>query len=366
MNVGQSQPFESNVTGGTPPYSFQWYNDYDAVPDGTGSNWTFTSNTPGIHQVYLEVTDSSNTVVTSNFVPVDVASPNLYNVTLEASCDTEGADISVPITMDGSSTGLTTPHTFTNLTGTHSFTVPSLDSNGEPFTLWDQGSASTTIVLSNGGTYMARYGGDQWPANAMWIEPQNVSLTGDSATVGFKFNITVWLNMTQDIRDYQIGLLYNRTLLRCDRAGFTDGRTSIYFEGHYSTEAIAIDPSALGNGGILACECCLGDDNVSGPRVGSLIWAEFEVLTVPSSNMSFASKLDISTEYPYYTWVVYSIDDTARLQIAPQNGNYEILGSDVSVGLTSATVQPDIAGTLCCVEHAMRGFRKAFANTYSA
>jgi hypothetical protein len=308
------------------------------VPDGTGSNWTFTSNTPGIHQVYLEVTDSSNTVVTSNFVLVNVASPNLYSVTINARSDTEGADISVPITMDGSSTGLTTPHTFTNLTGTHSFTAASLDSNGEPFTLWDQGSASTTIVLSNGGTYTACYGGDQRPANAMWIEPQNVSLTGDSATVGYKFNTTVWLNMTEDIYSYQIGLLYNRTLLRCDRAGFTDGGTSVYFEGHYSSASMLIDAGFLGNGSIMAGECCAGSDDVSGPRVASLIWAEFEVLTVPSNNMSFSSKFDLNAMYPepasasyLVTWV-RAPDLADFAQVVLSDGYYEILStSDSSV-----------------------------------
>jgi hypothetical protein len=331
MYAGQSQLFASNVTGGTPPYTFQWCNDYGAALDGTGSTWTFTPDTPGSHQVYLEVTDSSNTLVTSNFVSVDAASPGPYSVTINASCDTDRADINVPIMMDGSSTGLDTPQTFTGLTGTHSFTVPSLDSNGHSFRLWDRGSASTTIVLSNGGAYTARYGGDQWPADAMWVEPPNVSLTGDSAAVGYRFNVTVWLNMTQNIYAYSIGLFYNRTQLKCDRVGFTDGGTNEYFTGHYSTAMISID-GGMGNGSLMAFEGCVSSDYVSGPHVASLIWAEFEVLTVPSSNMSFTSKFDISTEYTGFfdarthtyeteTWVVAPCGEF--LQLTPHDGYYQ-------------------------------------------
>jgi hypothetical protein len=191
----------------------------------------------------------------------------------------------------------------------------------------------------------------------MWVEPSNMSLTGDSATVGYRFNITIWLNMTQDIFAYQVGLLYNRTQLRCDRADFTDGGTSEYFTGHQSSAWIVpIDTRYLGNGSIMASECCMGGDNVSGPRVGSLIWAEFEVLTLPSSNMSFTSKFDISVVYPQTTWVKNR--DLERIQIAPHDGNYKILGLDVSVGLTSTTMQSNASGFIRCVEN-IRGSRKA-------
>jgi hypothetical protein len=343
MYVGQSQLFTSNVTGGTQPYTFQWYNDYAAALDGTGSTWAFMPDTPGSHLVYLEVTDSLNTVVTSNFVSVEASSPNLYNVSINARCDTEGSDISVPIVMDGSSTGLDTPQTFTGLTGTHSFAVPSSDSNGHSFRLWDQGSASTTIVLSSGGTYTAHFGGDQWPANAMWVEPSNVSLTGDSATVGYRFNVTVWLNMTQDIFSYQVGLLYNRTQLKCDRAGFTDGGTSEYFTGQYSGAWMRIDTSFLGNGSILACECCMRSDCIAGPHVGSLIWAEFEVVAAPSSNMNFSSMFDINTKFEDTDRTFVLDCDSNCMKVALHSGDYEILGSDVSLGLASAMMQSNAA-----------------------
>jgi hypothetical protein len=80
-----------------------------------------------------------------------------YDVTIKAHCNTEGVDISVPITMDGSPTGYNTPHTFTGLTGTHTFTVPNTDPSGHPFKQWSTGSTSTTITVNTGGTYTAYY-----------------------------------------------------------------------------------------------------------------------------------------------------------------------------------------------------------------
>ncbi|MEM2924369.1 MAG: PA14 domain-containing protein [Methanocellales archaeon] len=81
-----------------------------------------------------------------------------YNVTIQAWCIEENKDPKVDITMDGSSTGKKTPHTFTGLTGTHTFTVPSSDSKGHQFWKWNEtGSTSRTISVSSSGTYTAVY-----------------------------------------------------------------------------------------------------------------------------------------------------------------------------------------------------------------
>jgi parallel beta-helix repeat protein len=80
-----------------------------------------------------------------------------YSVTIVAHCDTEAVDVSVSISIDGSPTGYTTPHTFTNLTGTHTFTVTDSDPSGHPFFGWSTGNTSTTISVSSAGTYTAHY-----------------------------------------------------------------------------------------------------------------------------------------------------------------------------------------------------------------
>ncbi|MDH5389906.1 MAG: dockerin type I domain-containing protein [Candidatus Bathyarchaeota archaeon] len=61
-------------------------------------------------------------------------------------------------TLDGSPTPYTTPHTFTGLKGTHTFTVPNTDPNGHTFKRWSTGETNTTITVTTGGTYTAYYG----------------------------------------------------------------------------------------------------------------------------------------------------------------------------------------------------------------
>jgi hypothetical protein len=50
-----------------------------------------------------------------------------------------------------------TPHTFTNLSGAHTFTVPDFDPHGHPFDEWNTHEPSTTIFVGSGGTYTAYY-----------------------------------------------------------------------------------------------------------------------------------------------------------------------------------------------------------------
>ncbi|MGD0494755.1 MAG: hypothetical protein ABSB28_01790 [Candidatus Bathyarchaeia archaeon] len=88
-----------------------------------------------------------------------------YSATINAYCNTEAAYVSVPITKDGSPTGYNTAYTFTGLTGTHTFTVPSKDAMGHHFKQWSTGSTGTTITVSSAGTYTAYY---ETPSIDIW------------------------------------------------------------------------------------------------------------------------------------------------------------------------------------------------------
>lgn len=83
--------------------------------------------------------------------------PGPYDVTINAHCDFESVDTSVAITIDGSPTGYSTPHTFTGLTQTHTFTVPNTDENGHPFKQWSNGQTETTIEIASAETVTAYY-----------------------------------------------------------------------------------------------------------------------------------------------------------------------------------------------------------------
>jgi hypothetical protein len=64
--VGQPVTFTSTVSGGYPPYSYQWYLNGNPVSGATSETWTFTPSTSGIFYVYLKVTDSKGNTAQSD------------------------------------------------------------------------------------------------------------------------------------------------------------------------------------------------------------------------------------------------------------------------------------------------------------
>ncbi len=66
LDVGQSQLFTSSVSGGTSPYTYQWYLNGVAVSGATSSSWTFTPSSAGSYTVYAKVTDAASATATSN------------------------------------------------------------------------------------------------------------------------------------------------------------------------------------------------------------------------------------------------------------------------------------------------------------
>jgi len=80
ISVGQSVTFTSTVSGGYPPYSYQWYLN-DSIVSGAASNtWKFTPLTIGTYRVYLNVTDSSGNVAISDTATITVASQLIMSI----------------------------------------------------------------------------------------------------------------------------------------------------------------------------------------------------------------------------------------------------------------------------------------------
>jgi parallel beta-helix repeat protein len=73
IHPGQSITFTSTVSGGQPPYGYQWYLDGAPVSGATTSTWVFTPTTSGIYYVYLKVTDDNNNVAQSETARITVS-----------------------------------------------------------------------------------------------------------------------------------------------------------------------------------------------------------------------------------------------------------------------------------------------------
>ncbi len=72
MDLGQSQLLTASVSGGTPSYSYQWFLNATQVSDATGSTWVFQPDSPGYYSIYVNVTDSARSVVSSHPVSATV------------------------------------------------------------------------------------------------------------------------------------------------------------------------------------------------------------------------------------------------------------------------------------------------------
>lgn len=71
--VGQSITFTSSVSGGYPPYTYQWYVDGTLQPLESGDAFTFKPSTSGVYYIYLKVTDSNSNTAQSETARVVVS-----------------------------------------------------------------------------------------------------------------------------------------------------------------------------------------------------------------------------------------------------------------------------------------------------
>jgi len=85
ITVGNSVTFTSMVSGGTSPYSYQWYLDGNPVSGATSSSWTFTPTTSGIYYVCLKVTDAVGNTTQSETARITVTSVPVgsYSIPIE-------------------------------------------------------------------------------------------------------------------------------------------------------------------------------------------------------------------------------------------------------------------------------------------
>jgi C1A family cysteine protease len=137
-----------------------------------------------------------------------------YSVTITAHCSSEGIDLAVPITEDGSATGCATPCTFSDISDIHTFTVPSTDPSGHPFLQWSTSESSTTITVSSAGVYTAIYKAPTSLAIVNSLDgSNNFFFTTATKNVGSTIVINITVYNVVNLGTWQAGVSWNPSLL---------------------------------------------------------------------------------------------------------------------------------------------------------
>jgi hypothetical protein len=146
-------------------------------------------------------------------------------------------------------------------------------------------------------------------ANAMWIEPSVIDISG--AAVGYKFNVTVWANSSLETKGWQFWIVYANQYINATRAGYTAGTKSEFMQ---DITTMPVLPSFKVNWNATHNRLDIGEAWLMGPYnqpgYGSLCWIEFEVVTEPPEDTPINIVLDIKWAYatmdPPQTYLLYS------------------------------------------------------------
>ena len=212
----------------------------------------------------------------------------------------------------------------------------------------------TNMFASNHSTsHTLGFPSEPHPANAMWIEPSYISLSTDLYDVGYRFNITVWVNITsvpstnQTITAWQFVIAYNKTQLNVTRCGYTAGDKSEFFS---NITTVPIDPQ-FGSFNETHNYVMHGESWASGPKrtvpgYGSLSWIEFEVIAKPPTGQAHVSLITLITTGVRKSKILD--DELNRVSFTPYNSFYSFGQYSVEVpirGEGNATIRGNVVIT---------------------
>ena len=229
-----------------------------------------------------------------SFSPVwigNVYAQRYYYVRIYAILLPENIDLNVGIEIDGSPTGYDTPHFFRLNATTHTITVPSVDSNGNPFAAWSTGETTPTITVTPAypGYFTVYYGVAPLPSTYnVTIETAftgpgelKVDITKDGLPTGFKTPYTF------------TGLIgiHNFTVPSMD----TNGHSFAYWIDKWESQ-IMLNTITVWSGGTYSafyeraflCQLITPSDPAIVAVAGNMSWVE--VLDYVSSQISYGNE----------------------------------------------------------------------------
>jgi len=162
--------------------------------------------------------------------------------------------------------------------------------------------------------------------NAIWIQPSTSSFFTDTVSFGYRFNVTVWINLTVSSGSWSFKLVYEKNLLSVTRCVYTAGSKSEFYS-NISTFGItpAFMPWNSTHNSIYYGECVFGEP-CRNPGYGSLAWIEFEVINVPADGVTWTSLLSFVGVYPDDTETFAQEPDQSYIALDADGSIYRIIG----------------------------------------
>jgi len=139
------------------------------------------------------------------------------------------------------------------------------------------------------------------PANSIYIDPDTYTFNTGSQSVGYKFNITVWMHLDTACYSWQVKIVFPNTWLKCNKAGYAgpgggDAGKSEYFTGLTTVPLTPVIDNGAGT--VLHGESLQGD--ISAPPADKrLMWAEFEIIAAPGKYETLTGEFSINNSDTY-------------------------------------------------------------------
>lgn len=144
------------------------------------------------------------------------------------------------------------------------------------------------------------------PEPTIYLEPTNCIFDAATVSIGYKFNVTVWVNNTAypyNLMMSQVYIIYNATMINvtdCTTRTWPNPTTTpspeswdteYIFYGKGGVPASAYFPEPPDNGAIKIGETLIMQTAISGPK--KLACFEFTILTLPSEGETLSCTLGI-------------------------------------------------------------------------
>ena len=177
------------------------------------------------------------------------------------------------------------------------------------------------------------------PLDSMWVSPSTIAYSTNNASVGTLFNVTVWANMDNGTYDWQVTMNFDASIFQEVACGYTAGATSAYFAGH-NTIPVTADVDNVG-GSILFGESLIGPTDYIPEENASLMYAEFNITSMPTTTTPITGIFDINATGITGTF----FDDTNGNTIISPANLYDAsftLSLAVPPTISSITQVPDV------------------------